>query len=198
MASQKKSIVYYTNQTTEPWSPLSLSRGIGGSQTAVIYLSRFWAKMGHKVTVFNNLNTQEKEYDGVQYYHFSKFNPSEPVDILIVWRDLDILSQSLNARTIYLDLHDVPILKEFTETRINKINKIFIKSNYHKSLLPTIYNKKIVIIPNGVDKELFLQKNDIRDQFKLIYASDYYRGLEPMLRYGWKIIKKKIPILFHF
>lgn len=149
--------------------------------------------MGFDVSVYCNLDTQEGVYDGVKYYNYRNFNPLEEVDILIIWRDLDILDNNLGAKCIYLDLHDVPENQDYTEGRISKIEKIFVKSEYHKALFLDHIQEKIEVIPNGADIDLFFSNNAKRDKFKLVYASDYYRGLELMLKFGWPIIKKTIP-----
>src|SRR5690606_11836935 len=76
--------------------------------------------------------------------------------------------------------------------RLNKVDKIFVKSDFQTEAIKNIPNEKIVKIPNGID--LDLHSSDVtRDKYKLIYASDYFRGLEQMLKYGWPIIKKEIP-----
>lgn len=188
-----KLITYYTNKTAEQWSPKSLDRGIGGSQTAVIYLSQIWAKEGFEVEVYCNLDGQEGVYNGVKYHDYKKFDPSAEKEVLIIWRDLEILDQDIRAKKIYLDLHDEPSITDYTKKRLAKIKKIFVKSEYHKSLLPMITHEKVIIIPNGVDVDLFKSNQNKRDGYRLIYASDYYRGLELMLRYGWPVIREKIP-----
>lgn len=189
----KKTICYYTNQTAEPWSSLSLDRGVGGSQTAVIYLSRIWVKMGFDVKVYCNLDVHEGTYDGVKYRDYKNFNPLEEVEILIIWRDLNILNKKIKAKHIYLDLHDVPDRQDYKDDRVSKIEKIFVKSKYHKTLLPDHVQKNAEVISNGADIDLFLSKNTKRNKFKFVYASDYYRGLELMLRFGWPLIKRAIP-----
>ena len=47
------SIVIYSNFPfhVEDWSPLSVNKGIGGSEEAIIYLGQELVKLGYQVTV---------------------------------------------------------------------------------------------------------------------------------------------------
>ena len=50
------SIVIYSNFPfhVEDWSPLSLNKGIGGSEEAIIYLSQELVKLGYQITIFGS------------------------------------------------------------------------------------------------------------------------------------------------
>jgi hypothetical protein len=187
------SIVYYTGHTDYEWTPDSLKTGIGGSETAIIYLSQEWINLGYQVTVFNNCGTKDGNYQGVNYYHYSKFNPFDSFDILIIWRYPWRLEKVTKANQIWLDLHEVLLPEQVTKEKLTRFKTIFVKSKYHRSLLPEIEDKQIKIIPNGVSKEFFKYDNLPKQPYKIIYASNYGRGLEKMLEFGWPIIKKEIP-----
>lgn len=199
----KNSIVWYCGKSWESWSPKSFNKGLAGSETAVIYLSKEWARLGYKVTVYNTCKGEEGIYDNVKYVNFDKFNLNDRFDTLIIWRDfnLDILDSPIKANRIWLELQDIPYRrKRYSKERTNKIDRIFIKSKFHGSFFFKIPNyfsyyvpkTKFVIIPNGIDKGILGLTNK-KYPFKLIYASNYTRGLELMLKHGWPIIKKKIP-----
>ena len=49
-----KSIVIYCGSSWEDWSDPSIITGLGGSEEAVVYVSRELTKLGYEVTVFNN------------------------------------------------------------------------------------------------------------------------------------------------
>lgn len=55
-----KSIVWYAGYTPKQWSPDSIKTGIGGSELALINLSKEWSKLGYQVTVHTAL--KEKDY----------------------------------------------------------------------------------------------------------------------------------------
>ncbi|MDJ1169428.1 glycosyltransferase family 1 protein [Roseofilum sp. BLCC_M154] len=188
-----KSIVYYTGATQRVWTPETLKVGLGGSETAIIQLTKVWVKLGYTVTVYNNCGTEAGIYDGVEYRHYSEFNQYDEFDILIIWRYPWRLYARTKAKRIWLDLHEVMQPDQVTKSKLKNFDCVFVKSAYHRSLLPEIEETTIAIIPNGVDPSYFEYSKCYKDPYKLVYASNYIRGLERMLQYGWPIIKKEIP-----
>lgn len=192
----EKSIVFWAGtglSADKYWSPLSLKQGIGGSEIAVINLCREWAKLGYQVTVYNSCQGQEGCYDGVNYVNYSKFNEYDHFDTLIIWRFPWRLNSQTKARRIWLDLHEFLLPEQLTKKKLSPYQKIFVKSQAHRQMLTEIEDEQIAIIPNGVESRYIPEKNPVKLPYKLIYASDYTRGLERMLTYGWPIIKKEIP-----
>jgi glycosyltransferase involved in cell wall biosynthesis len=189
----ERSIVYYTGHTPYEWSPQNLKTGLGGSESAIIFLAREWTKLGYLVTVYNNCGSQAGVYDGVEYIHYSQFNPYDKFETLIIWRYPWRLDRNTKAKRIFLDLHEVLMPEQVTPEKLAKFDKIFVKSRYHRSLLPLISDSKIAIITNGANRIFFDYSNTAKDPYQLIYASNYMRGLERMLSYGWPIIKKEVP-----
>jgi glycosyltransferase involved in cell wall biosynthesis len=191
----ERSIVYYTGKTYEKWSPESLSRGLGGAQTAVVYLAREWAAQGYPVTVYAHC-IQEGVYQRVRYVNYQKFNPFDEFNLLILWRDrsLNLLKLPISAKKIWLDLHDFPYdASTFPKQVLEKLDLIWVKSNFQRQSLPHIPDHLFQIVPNGIASEIFTLQNQIRSPYRLIYASRYYRGLEQMLMFGWPLIKQAIP-----
>jgi glycosyltransferase involved in cell wall biosynthesis len=191
----ERSIVYYTGKTYERWSPESLSGGLGGAQTAVVYLAREWAAQDYTVVVYAHC-TQESVYQGVRYVDYRKFNPFDHFDLLILWRDrtLNLLKLPISAKKIWLDLHDFPYdASIFTEQVLEKLDRIWVKSNFQRQSLPQIPDHLFQIVPNGIASERLSFQDQTRNPHRLIYASRYYRGLEQMLAFGWPLIKQAIP-----
>ncbi|ACK66599.1 hypothetical protein PCC8801_2594 [Rippkaea orientalis PCC 8801] len=192
----KKSIVFYAGTTTYPhydWSPLGLKTGLGGSEIAAINLAKEWVKLGYQVTVYNRCNNQEGIYEGVEYLHYSKFNRYDTFDTLVIWRFPWTLYPKTKANRIWLELQEMLLPQQVTKEKLRLFQKIFVKSNYHRSMMPEIEDQQIAIIPNGVDKKYSQWSQNPKDPYKLIYASNYTRGLERMLAFGWPIIKKEVP-----
>ncbi len=189
----EKSIVYYAGLTMEEWTPDSIKTGLGGSETAIVNLAKEWVKLGYEVTVYGNCGAKEGNYEGVEYINYYRFNRFDVFNTLIIWRAPFELDYKWKAKKVYLDLHDVPNPLEFTPERLKNVDKIFVKSNYHHSLLPNVPDGKFVIISNGFDKGLAKWNHAKRDPYHLIYASSYDRGLEQMLAFGWPLIKQAIP-----
>jgi tetratricopeptide (TPR) repeat protein len=66
--SSGKDIVYYCGFTEEVWTPeTAQTKGIGGSEEAVINLSKRLVREGWNVTVYNNCGHKELNFDGVVY-----------------------------------------------------------------------------------------------------------------------------------
>lgn len=189
----EKSIVYFTGHTMYEWSPDSLKTGIGGSETAVINLSKEWTKLGYSVTVYGNFGKNAGVYDGVTYRHYTEFNKYDTFDTLIVWRRVDYIDFSYKANRIWFDVHDVLYKDQFNDQNLKNVHTIFFKSNYQRGLLPQVAEDQFVIIPNGVDQSLLDLDLTHKNPYKLIYASNYQRGLELMLVHGWPIIKTEVP-----
>jgi glycosyltransferase involved in cell wall biosynthesis len=186
-----KEIVYYCGLTWFEWNPvLFKERGFGGSEEAVINLSRQWAKLGYDVTVYNNCGPDPVTEDGVTYKPFWMFNPKDKVDNLIIWRHPKLLDYDLNASKIFVDLHDVIKDGEFTEKRLAKIDRVFVKTQFHRSLFPNIPDDKIVVLPNGHDVSMFT--NEKRDQYLMVNTSSPDRSLD-VLPELFRRVKERVP-----
>ena len=192
-----KSIAYYMGKSGVLWNPNEMNTtGLGGSETAVVYLTKYWKEMGYNITVYGNVI--EGTYEGVEYFEASKLNLNDEFNIVILWRayGLDILKY-VNAKRVIIDLHDEltpnhnPILENH-----QKIDYIMVKSEYHKSLFNGMLGNKIRVIQNSIPDYYFTTKNvdEIpKRRYKLIYSAFYTRGLHYMLQWGWPIIKSEVP-----
>lgn len=187
-----KDITFYCGGTVDEWNPeIARTKGIGGSEEAVIHLAKRFAKAGYNVEVFNSCGFKEQEYDGVKYKPFWMWNHRDKHNILIFWRNFAILDTPLRAEKIYIDMHDVMPEGEITPERQRKINKIFVKSNFHRSLYPQVPDDKFVIIPNGIDPEAFNLELE-KDQYLMINTSSPDRSLSGLVDMFTEV-KKRVP-----
>lgn len=131
----------------EKWSPKSLDKGIGGSETAVIELSKYWSKMGYKVTVYGDPRDDRGEHDGVTYLPWYYFNPKDEFNIFIQWRSSS-LANHINAKKFLVDLHDMYHPSMFSDD-VEAVDAFIVKSEYHKSLRGEIPESKFVVVGNG-------------------------------------------------
>jgi glycosyltransferase involved in cell wall biosynthesis len=185
------SVVFYCGPGFELWSPENLSKGIGGSEEAVIYLAWEFAKKGRKVVVYGDPPV-DKTYDGVEYKVHWDFNPKDEFDTLVIWRRPQLLDTKFKAKRILLDLHDVPISVEFTKDRVDRVSKVIVKSQYHREFIPDVPEDKIAVISNGINVD---QLESITPEWKpgrLFYGSSYDRGLENLLAI-WPDVRKEFP-----
>jgi len=190
-ARQGRDITIYCGNTEEAWSPLSESTGIGGSEEAVINISRELVKQGNKVTVYNNCEGQEGIYEDVTYIHFDSFNLLDAFDIFIGWRNPQVFALPMQAKQKYLWLHDIPQIEFYQPEVVDKIDKIFVLSKWHRNCLPNIPDSKFFITRNGINISDFDITVD-REPQRLIYASSPDRGLDILLDM-WPEIKKEVP-----
>jgi glycosyltransferase involved in cell wall biosynthesis len=189
--SSGKDLVIYCGNTIEQWNPeLAKTKMVGGSEEAVIYNARELAKLGWNVTVYNNCGHKEIKTENVTYKPFWEFNYRDKQDVAIIWRWPKALDAPINASKIFLDLHDVVSEGEFTEKRLERVTKIFVKSKFHRSLFPNVPNNKIEIIPNGV--EMNLDPTIKRDPYLIINTSSPDRSMDVMPKL-FKQIKKRVP-----
>jgi glycosyltransferase involved in cell wall biosynthesis len=80
------------------------NRPLGGSESALLYISRELAAMGHNITIINNCGSGAGMYAGVQYRQFTTLNDvvsyskENPVDIFVAFRDLPALLFPVKAK----------------------------------------------------------------------------------------------------
>ncbi len=201
-------IVYYTGGLGNQWDPTDKS--LGGSEQAIVNLCEYWASIGKKVAVYADILSNRKtelEYNGVQYKNWKTLEFNHKFKTIILWRSNGLfcgIPFDLNAERIYWDIHDnfmnqeqmVTIYKKYGQ----KINKILLKSNYHKLEFEKymgckLKNTQYVIIPNGLKVKEFKNNwdNSVRNPYRFCYVSYYTRGLEQILKHIWPVIKHLEP-----
>jgi len=187
----EQDVEIYCGTTWESWSPKSVDSGIGGSEEAVIQLSKELTKHGYNVTVYCDCGDDEGEYDGVIYKNPVMFNNKDAHNILISWRT-NIFVYGIEARKKIIWVHDLPLNMPFDKESVGSFDKIVVLSQYHASLLPDVVPKeKIFISTNGIVPEDFVGLDEIRNPHRIIYASSYNRGLETILDM-WSGIRKDV------
>jgi predicted O-linked N-acetylglucosamine transferase (SPINDLY family)/glycosyltransferase involved in cell wall biosynthesis len=190
--SSGRDIVFYCFPTDEIWSPRTAgAKGVGGSEEAVIWLSRLLQQRGWNVTVYSYAGAHEEEFDGVSWKPFWMWNYRDKQNVTVIWRYPYFTKFQINSDKVIVDLHDVAAEREFTAEGLQRTHKIFVKSRFHRSLLPHIPDHKFVIIPNGIDAELFECMGN-RDPLLMINTSSADRSLEAFLD-CFEEIKKQVP-----
>lgn len=185
------SVVFYCGPGFELWSPESIKKGIGGSEEAIIYLAWELAKRGREVVVYGDPPV-EKEYDGVTYKVHFDFNIEDEFDTLVIWRRPQLLDKKFKAKKILLDLHDVPNALDYTKERLKNVDKILVKSQYHREFIPDVPDDKIAIVPNGMNVHQLESVSLDWKEGRMFYGSSYDRGLEGLLKI-WPDIIKEVP-----
>ena len=181
----------------EAWGPWSLATGIGGSEEAVVRLSRAFVRRGHHVTVYGSgWSGQDELPEGlVDYKPLIAYVPS---DVLIGWRYPEIFLNQLRpfeAEWRGLWLHD-SIEKQRVANASGVVDAIWCISAYHASLydgVPKIYEGR-----NGIDPFEFerIEHNHpelTKNPAKIVYVSTPFRGLHILLEHYWPEIRRRIP-----
>lgn len=162
------SIVILCGESFEEWGPHTLDKGMGGSEEAVIYLSRELAKLGWEVTVYgpveekiwdaeiteedrSNMARSGREYTAPCYVPWQEINKSDEFNVFVAWRAPEF-AEHIKAKVKVADIHDVlnkSSIKNYPDVTY------FVKSNYHRNLYPELPDDKFRVIGNGIKKEQF-------------------------------------------
>lgn len=184
-------LVIYCGMTEHKWNPeLFKTKGFGGSEEAVVNLAREWAKLGWNVTVYNNCGHKPVEEDGVKYMPFWMWNYRDKQDATILWRWIKPVDADINTTKLFIDLHDVVPAGEFTEKRLKIIDKIFVKTEFHRSLFPNVPDEKIAVIPNGFN--IYPDTSIEKDPMLVINTSSPDRSMDVLPKL-WKRVKEQVP-----
>jgi glycosyltransferase involved in cell wall biosynthesis len=186
-----KDLIIYCGHTEHRWSPVI--SGYGGSEEAVIHLSRELAKLGWNVTVYNNCGHSPVADIGVIYRPFWEFNPRDKQDVAILWHpSTTLLDLRINAERVFIDIHLIIPESTFTDgDRLNKIAGIFFKSQFHRSMYPSVPDDKVIVVPNGIDFAV-LENGVEKDPFLLINTSSPDRSLS-VLPGLFAQVKQRVP-----
>lgn len=191
-------------------------QGLGGSESAVIYISKELVKLGFEVTVFNNcedsLHSKPGTYNGVRYIDNSQAKlHNEHYDIVISSRSIipfvdDEYPFLHKARKKILWLHDTFIEGDQIVEKLvveGKIDYIFTLSDWHTTYILNsahgpmrnyeVLKKKVFQTRNGAVchiPEVDLSK---KDPNHFVYNSSATKGMIPLVEDIWPEIKKRLP-----
>lgn len=207
----KKSIAIYVGHgPLGTWGPWSLNEGgLGGSEEAVVRLSRELSQLGWQITVFGtpgtgagwDANTDPRgDYPRYGYQvlwkHYWEFNPRDKYGVLISWRQPAFFDMKVKARKKYLWLHDVMEKEELTSERIKNVTKIIYVSKYHSERPENQHIGPGRKFPsgNGITPSDFAKYDGQfeRNDKCCIYMSANERGLRILLDI-WPDVRKQVP-----
>jgi len=173
-------------------------KALGGSESAVIYVARALAKMGHNVDVFCKCDNPGI-YENVKYYNIDNWNQfvlCGECDILIVSRFLDLFKNKINSKLNILWNHDILVDKDMLMSVIYNIDYMYCLSDFHKKQylqnLPEL-ESIIKIIPNGIDSEILINYKE--KKHKIMYTSRPERGLYRALQIYEKLGDKDLEFM---
>lgn len=147
-----RSIVILCGEGYEEWGPHTLDKGMGGSEEAVVYLSRELAKLGWEVTVFGAVPEaildQKYQEQTVHYLPWRELNKNDKFNVFVAWRAPDF-TEHVNAKVKLADIHDL-----IPATSIKPYGDVtyMFKSKYHQDQYKDVNSR---VIGNGIKKDQF-------------------------------------------
>lgn len=180
-------IVIYTGDHIEPWGPPSiLEKGLGGSETAVIYLAKYLQQSGKKVLVLGEPGGYIGKHDGVTYYPADYLTAGMKCDIFVCSRRPQVIDIDIDANKKWLWLHDTNVGGMLTEDRIKKFDKFLFVSEWQKLQYQRMYgipDEVCHVTSNGIEPSVFEKIPDggVKDPYRFVYSSSPDRGLTHLL-----------------
>ncbi len=164
---------------------------LGGSETWMLEIAKSLAKLGHEVFLFGNFDFHT--YGTI--YFLKKSNLKEICEIVdfdkfIFSRGIENISY-IKSKNISLIVHDELPCSGFNY--FDKLNKIYLLSDYHKKLFIKNYGnaEKTEITFNGINLDLY-DKKEIKTN-SMVWSSCFERGLDFFINYVYPKIKKEVP-----
>ena len=182
-AVQPLRISFYTRGTEFNGNTIK-NKGLGGSESALLYLARELGKCGHFVNVFCSCD-KPGNYDAVGYHpaeDFLAFCDAQPQDVCVFSRVLETLA-STSARVKILWLHDIAAIQYYIDALPaldHLIDRYFLISAWQQQGFTDAFDfgmDKLFLTRNGVDLSLFADPPN-RHRNKLVYINTPFRGLD--------------------
>ena len=204
-------ILIYTGYMNYLWNDSTLkTSALGGSEKAVIYLSRYFPK-NYKIYIAGD--TLEEEIDNIKYVNHANLQSlldTEKFHTIIVSRYISFLEKYSNYKCFQLVLcaHDTIFLNypnsgndtdNTLKTYIGIVDYVVCLTEWHQSILlqhhSSIKDANFKIINNGINLSSFENEelnNTAKIKNKFVWSSCSERGLDILLKL-WPSILEKIP-----
>lgn len=174
-----------------------LGRGLGGSESMLVLLSRALAKLGHKVEVYNCC-FKNGVYDKVSWKPIWKLNVKKRVDVVISLRLLETFRDyQFNSKIRAVWIHDESLYGAEELDKLDVVNMWISISKIQKDVIQKsefIQEKNCFLTRNAFDEDMY--NKDLRKINKIknraIYCSASDRGLKCLLSI-WNEIKRGVP-----
>lgn len=192
------------------------NRGLGGSESAVILISKELVNIGFKVTVYNNcIDSQASPgtYDGVRFIDHTQLDQFEDeYDVVFSSRSVfpffpgSIYHFIPKSKWKVLWMHDTfckgdELIEEMLMSGV--INEVFTLSDFHTNYtLNNEHGKKRMFdvlkhrnfqTRNGAVKYIDEVDLDKKDPNHFVYNASVTKGLKPLLQMIWPDVKRLIP-----
>jgi glycosyltransferase involved in cell wall biosynthesis len=197
MFKTKEIVCIYSGSSWMRWDFNSVN--IGGSEIHQIALSRELDKLGYKVVCFADTPQQEIDDGNIQWFHYSKFeewNDYNYIDYFISERTEQPFEFNVHCKKSFIQVHDVFLLSSKDMKHLDKVDKVCVLSDWHKSFVKDYHNipeEKLIQTQNGIYLDRYKQQVE-KIPNRLFYSSSLDRGLDTLL-YLFPFMKAEIPDL---
>lgn len=189
-------------------------RGLGGSESAVILLSRELAKIGFDVTVFNDCVSDASNpgrFYGVNYCPLTEAHSGSGFDVVIVSRSVKPIVENwhvvVKSKHVCLWMHDTFCEgDDQIEYLINqgRLQEIFTLSDWHTGYVTHCdhgFRRNYDILKNHI----FMTRNGIgnmnpgwidvreKDPNLFVFNASVTKGMVPLVKQIWPEVKRRIP-----
>jgi len=191
-------------------------RGLGGSESAVILMSKELAKIGFEVTVYNNCIDSQAQpgiHDRVNYIDHTQSNPDDIHDLVISSRSVfpffannKYAKMCAAAKHKVLWMHDTFCQgDEHLEAMVMNgfIDEVFTLSDFHSVYVTNcdhgsrrnfeVLKHKFFQTRNGAVKHIDEVDVNAKDPNHFVYNASVTKGLIPLIESMWPSIKRAIP-----
>ena len=170
-------------------------KGDGGDQ--LLRLAQAFRARDYEVTVYSSAQT--RVIDGVSYHDLSEYVPNDIYSNIILWGDADLLDNFQyrpNTKALVLNLDD-DILNDYVCQRTvqESVDKIVVKSSYHRSLYNCYGWTKFEVIPPAISVEYFtdIENRHLPRERYQVLITEYTPAVLTFVNTAWIRIKSTYP-----
>jgi glycosyltransferase involved in cell wall biosynthesis len=186
-------VAIFTGADGMQWSPGDIeTRGLGGSETAVVHVARALAASGRSVTVYGNVAGGAGA--GVDYRPAGEFEPAEWHGALLSLRRPEVFGPRCAASVRILWTQDPSGGTSLGPSLAPHLDHVLAVSEWHAGRLrerhPYLAGK-VRAIRNGIDVSLF-ERADAEREPRVLFTSQPERGLDILLEL-WPRVRAEVP-----
>jgi len=189
----KLRIVFYTGGNYKFSDGSFEGKGVGGSESSLILLTRELAKLGHRVEVYGNPEVYG-EQNGVIYHSIKEFRATDYCDVFVCFRNPIKYPEEINAVTKIFFSTDQYTIGNYDIDVFPKYDQVICISPYHLNYFKENYkeeNGKSIYYNLGVNLPDYEEPVE-KIPNKLLFCSVPHRGLQYLAKL-FPLIKLQIP-----
>jgi hypothetical protein len=171
--------------------------GYGDGGHALTKLALALRARDYEVTIFSPLRTAT--YEGLSYHNLTVYIPNDVYSAIIMWGDSELLGNykvrpNCKALLYHVEHNEDNDVVCHGTIRAS-VDKIIVKSAYHRSLYSCYSWSKFEIIPDGLPVHLYTDmenRNLSRERYRVL-VTEYTMDLIPFIKYGWPRLRAAFP-----